>query len=134
MDFGELFQRFFWLIFPVMSMIWGMIDLSARHRRAREGLQVIKSYVDQGKEPPPELLKFLDVQPASRGVMGKTGWTGVFLFAALAAAFTWATFLPDMDLEPRQIWAMRMVAMIFGALCLGCLVMALRGERDQDGK
>ena len=131
MEFGDIFQRFWWLIFPVLSMAWGMIDLAARHRRAREGMQLIKSYVDQGKEPPPELLKFL--QAGTEGNCRKNrnyGFVPVFLFAALSAAFLWAAYWPGMDFEPRQVWALHLVAMICGALCLGLLVGALRQDRD----
>jgi len=130
MDFGELFQRFFWLIFPVMSMIWGMIDLSARHRRAREGLQVIKSYIDQGKEPPPELLKFLEAKPDNK-FMNKGGWAGVFVFAAMSGGFLMIAWWPGMGFEPRQVAGLHFVALIMGALCLGTLVAVLWRERDQ---
>jgi len=135
MDFGDIFQRFWWLIFPVMGMIWGMIDLSAKHKRARHGMDLIKSYIDQGKEPPPELIKLLNAKGDDNNCKSRNhAWTPVFLFAALSAAFLWATFLPDMDFEPKQVWALQLVAMIFGALFLGCLVAAVRRERDRDSK
>jgi len=133
MDFGELFQRFWWLIFPVLSMVWGMVDLAAKHKRARHGMDLIKSYIDQGKEPPPELLRFLSVQTDGNCSKSREySFVPVFLFAALSAGFIWAPFMPGMDLEPRQVWALHLVAMIFGALCLGLLVAALRRNRNQD--
>ena len=130
MDFGELFQRFWWLIFPILSMVWGMVDLSARHRRAREGMHLIKSYIDQGKEPPPELLKFLDAKTESRGMRGEKGWSGVFLFAALGGGFVMLANWPGIDLEPRQIAALHFVALVMGGLCLGSLVGALKRDRE----
>jgi hypothetical protein len=135
MEFHDLFQHFWWLIFPVLSMIWGMVDLAARHRRAREGMALIKSYIDQGKEPPPELLKLLDVKDSVYGNRGasRSAWPGVFLFAALCAGFLMFAHWPGgLDFEPRQIAALHFVALIMGGLCLGCLVMTLRSERDRN--
>ncbi len=137
MDFGDIFQRFFWLIFPVMGMIWGMVDLAARHKRARHGMDLIKSYIDQGKEPPPQLLKFLDPTGDIYAKPQKSGglWVPVFLFAALCGGFLMFAWWPgDTDFEPRQIAAFHFVALIMAGLSLGFLVMALRRERDRDGQ
>lgn len=89
-----LFSRFWWLIFPlfwmVMALAWGW----SRHARANRALDIIKSYADQGKEPPPELMKNLQ-----NGTGGYCGWGGggrysterrlhrAFVFTALAFAF-----------------------------------------------
>ncbi len=133
MDFGELFQRFFWLIFPLMGMVWGMIDLSARHKRARHGMDLIKSYVDQGKEPPPELLKFLDPKG---NVHGETryngaGWVPVFLFGALAAGFVlFGLVRGEGDL--REMAPFFFAAIVMSGLCLGTLVMQLVRQRERD--
>jgi len=132
-DFDQIFRHFWWLLFPILSMIWGMIDLWARHRRAREGLQLIKSYLDQGKEPPPELIKLLDTKASVYGncSTGNVGWVPVFLFAALCAAFLMAPYWPGINFPPKQSWALHLVALVFGGLCLGCLVTTMRQERDR---
>jgi hypothetical protein len=93
-DFYWLFSRFWWLIFPlfwmVMALAWGW----SRHSHANRALDIIKSYADQGKEAPPELLKNLQ-----NGPDGYCGWGGgwrysterrlhrAFVFTALAFAF-----------------------------------------------
>jgi hypothetical protein len=92
-DFYWLFPRLWWLIFPlfwmVMALVWGW----QRHSRANRALDIIKSYADQGKDPPPELMKNLQ-----NGPDGYCGWSGgrysperrlhrAFLFTALAIAF-----------------------------------------------
>jgi hypothetical protein len=94
-----------------------------------------QSYIDQGKEPPPELLKLLDVKDSVYGNRGasRSAWPGVFLFAALCAGFLMFAHWPGgLDFEPRQIAALHFVALIMGGLCLGCLVMTLRSERDRN--
>ncbi len=132
MDFGDIFQRFWWLVFPVLWMIWSMVDLAGRHKRARHGMDLIKSYIDQGKEPPPELLKILSNKDDGKDCKSRGhSWTPVFLFAVLSAAFLWAAYLPDMEFEPKQIWALHLVAAVFCALCLGSLVNALRQDRNK---
>jgi hypothetical protein len=135
MDFGEIFQRFFWLIFPVMGMVWGMIDLAARHKRARHGMDLIKSYVDQGKEPPPELLKFLDPKGNVYGESRQNGggWVAVFLFGSLATAFILFGVVQG-EGSLRNMMPFFFVAIIMGGLCLGLLVMQLARKHDDDRK
>jgi hypothetical protein len=56
----QLVENYWWLAFP---LAWGLAALWQswlRHVRARQGLQVIKSYLDQGKEPPPDLLQLIN--------------------------------------------------------------------------
>jgi len=58
-DFYSLFSRFWWLIFPLFWMGAMVMAQWSRHNRANRALDIIKSYADQGKDPPPELLKSL---------------------------------------------------------------------------
>jgi hypothetical protein len=94
-DLIWLFTRYWWLIFPLFWMGVAMMGIWSRHTRANRSLDLIKSYADQGKDPPPELLKALQ----GGGDWG--GWCGprygrfsperrlhrTFLFGALAVAF-----------------------------------------------
>src|SRR5258708_24416592 len=98
-DFYWGFSHFWWLIFPLFWMVAVMARLWSRHTRANRALDIIKSYADQGKEPPPELLKNLQ-----GGTDGYCGWGGgwrhsterrlhrAFVFTALAIAFGGLTF------------------------------------------
>ena len=89
MDGTELFRAYWWLIFPIFGMIWGFWETLARERRARSLMDLIKSYVDQGKYPPKELLDF-----ASHGMddedktssRDSSSWSFI-VFTALAAGF-----------------------------------------------
>ena len=96
-DFYWLFSRYWWLIFPLFWMCAAMARLWSRHSRANRALDIIKTYADQGKDPPPELVKGL--QGGMGGDCGRDGWRysperrlhrGI-LFTALALAFGFLT-------------------------------------------
>jgi hypothetical protein len=95
-DFYWLFSHFWWLLFPLFWAIGRMIRVYLDHQRAGQALEVVRTYANQGKEIPPELLKVLQ-QPtdtalrlgAARSPRDKArmlmlvGFTSI----ALAAAF-----------------------------------------------
>ena len=89
-EFYRLFDHYWWLIFPIGWGLAGLVRAWFRHQRARQAMEVLKSYVDQGKEPPPELVtlfKASDRRPhtphqTSRGLL-----LASLIFAALAVAF-----------------------------------------------
>ena len=53
----EFFAGFWWLIFPIMGFAFGGFGMFARHRQSQKALDILKAYVDQGKDPPPEVLR-----------------------------------------------------------------------------
>jgi hypothetical protein len=97
-DFYWGFSRFWWLIFPLFWMIFALAVGWSRHSRANRALDIIKSYADQGKDPPPELLNGLQGDVGGR--CGRDGWRysperklhRAILFSALALAFGFLTF------------------------------------------
>ncbi len=98
-----MFSHFWWLIFPLFWMIMALAWGWSRHNRANRALDILKTYADQGKEPPPELLKGL--QNGMDGGCGPYGWRyspqrllqrGI-LFSALAIAFGFLTFWNNQD-------------------------------------
>lgn len=100
-DFYTLFSRFWWLIFPLFWMAAMVMAGWSRHARANRALDIVKSYADQGKDPPPELLKSLQGGDAGGWCGGSRGaWRysperllhRAFLFGALAAAFAFLYF------------------------------------------
>lgn len=94
MTFPEFFAAYWWLMFPVFGMVMAFHGTLSSERRTRDTIKLIRSYVDQGKEPPPELLKLAakqeDGDDWGYGPSPNTGnsraWTFV-IFAALAAGF-----------------------------------------------
>src|ERR1051326_6527942 len=82
------------MIVAIVAFAMGLAGFKAwlRHQRAQHGLEMIKSYVDQGKEPPPQLLEALQ-KPGSDQFAERWGrqperlWIPFFLFAGLSAGF-----------------------------------------------
>lgn len=90
MNFEELFRDFWWLIFPVFGMAMAFTGMFQSDRRANDVLNLIRSYTDQGKEPPPELVKLAaqSLEPSEEGGRSRRGpdpWSFI-VFTALAAA------------------------------------------------
>jgi hypothetical protein len=93
-DLYRLFAGFWWLLFPLAWGLAGLMRVWLRHVRAQKSLDVIKSFVDQGKDPPAELLEMLR-QPQSENSrpqwkLPKRNWIPFGLFAGLTAGFVFA--------------------------------------------
>jgi len=130
-DFYWLFNRFWWLIFPIFWMIARIVRLSLRHSNANRALDIIKTYADQGKDPPAELLAALrDRRDAEdRHYPGpEHGWVRFCLFAALAVGFGVLAFIPS-DLSEGHEFAFIFVAIVMVGLALGGLISALMKPR-----
>jgi hypothetical protein len=93
MQRSELFQligNYWWLAFPLAWGLGALWQSWLRHVRARQGLQVIQSYLDQGKEPPPDLLKLIngrDRAPRSSAERARQCLIAGFFMSVLAVAF-----------------------------------------------
>jgi hypothetical protein len=129
MSFEELFRDFWWLMFPIFGMGMGLWGMSSSERRSRDVMNVIKSYVDQGKEVPPELLRMAQSDwqaPPNQGTPQQSTWWSFFTFAALAAGFTVGWWFVR-----AEMWsfAFLVVAVTMGVLALGALVIALTSRR-----
>ena len=51
---------FWWLIFPAMWFVFGIVRMVLRNDYERHRLRIIKSYVDQGKDIPDALARELN--------------------------------------------------------------------------
>jgi hypothetical protein len=148
-DFYWLFSHFWWLIFPLFWMAAVMARLWSRHARANRALDIIKSYADQGKEPPPELLKTLQQGPEVWGDCGRR-WRRspeerlgrAFLFAALAFAFGFLAFWPQLSGSPyhhHNPFGLIVLTAIMAAFAVSNLLSVIFQPRDlppydKDGK
>ena len=133
MEFEVLFRQFWWLIFPIFGMfmaIWGMI---ANERRAREAMGVIKSYVDQGKDPPQELVDLAaggdDYRHGNRHSRRQHGAWSFVTFAALAIGVGAGYYVVQ---EQEYAFAFLIVALIMGVMALGALMMLLFAPKSSD--
>ncbi len=85
----NLFHAYWWLLFPVLGMAMGFYAIHSDFKHKRDLLGLVKSYVDQGKEPPQSLLDKLDkgVTKTSKSNEQDGGLATALTFIALAAAF-----------------------------------------------
>ena len=127
----DLFRQFWWLIFPVMGMVYGLVGMLQQNRSQNRAIDLLQTYAEQGKEPPPELLRALSQQSANDGhdVLGLgashnriTGaWWTFFVFIALTAGFGVGASSFGNDAHS----AFMVVTVVMGILAFGALVMAL---------
>ena len=57
--FATLFSHYWWLLFPLGYLTIGLVRCIIRDEERRRVMRLIKSYADQGKDVPPELLNLL---------------------------------------------------------------------------
>ena len=58
----DFIGHYWWLIFPLGYMVISLIRLLYRRSIESDRMRLIKSYTDQGKEPPEVLLKGLNTK------------------------------------------------------------------------
>jgi hypothetical protein len=130
MTIGDFLSDFWWLIFPIFGMYMAVQGSNSSERRARDALALLKTYTDQGKEPPRELLetvsKSIEAEAEERGD-GKNGraWTFV-IFLALAAGFGAGWYL---NRGEGFEWVFLSVAIAMGTLALGALLILIFGRK-----
>lgn len=125
----DLFRQFWWLIFPLFGMFMAVYGMITSEKRTRNVIDLIKSYTDQGKEPPAELLALASqqIKAESEEHQDKNGnaWSFV-IFAAVCAGFSVGYyFVRDQDFA----WAFLIVATIMGVLAIGALGIAVFGRK-----
>lgn len=130
MNFEELFRDYWWLIFPFFGMGMALLGATQEERKAKSAMQLIKSYIDQGKEPPPELLRLaLNDETGAAEQSGKSNsraWTFV-TFTALTAGFGVGWYmLEDADVG----FAFATVTVTMGVLAVGALFILLFGRKS----
>jgi hypothetical protein len=130
MTFEELFRGYWWLIFPIFGMIWGFYGMVAGERRTNNVLDLMKSYIDQGKDPPPELMALASQQlreSADNTGEGKnsSAWNFV-LFAALSTGFGVGYYMVRAE---DYAFAFLIVTVIMGILALGSLGILIFGRK-----
>ncbi|MBL8531161.1 MAG: hypothetical protein JNK94_05450 [Hyphomonadaceae bacterium] len=133
MNFEDLFRQFWWLIFPVFGMVMAVLGTISSDRRTRRTIDLIKSYVDQGKEPPPELLQLALKEEdgddwgmgAGRGTGNSRAWTFVILLAIAAGFGTGYWWARGED----YAFAFLIVTVTMSVLAVGALMILLFGRK-----
>jgi hypothetical protein len=142
MTFAEFFARYWWLMFPLFGMGMGVIGMITSFQHRQKKLDLLKSYADQGKEPPQFLLDALndgddDDYEHRRMRRGRRPWWGMAVFGPLALAFWFMATQADVN-EPDVFMAM---AVGFGAAASLTFIYSLvsligtrgRSDSDRDG-
>ncbi|HYE46992.1 MAG TPA: hypothetical protein VEA44_14615 [Caulobacter sp.] len=145
----DLFRSYWWLLFPLGYFAYAAFEQYMRYRRHRDTLDLIKSYADQGRDPPPEVLarlrtRSLDGDEVDEDEIEEGGdrravrrryraryrrertWYQVVLFGVMAAGFGYAA-ATDMYGAGE---AFVIVTFVMAALCLASLVGVLTSRRD----
>ena len=132
MTMVELFQSFWWLLFPLGWFIFGGFNAMVNYYRQKNVLKIIKTYADRGEQPPEALLKIVE-QPIddrheytqNRRMDDGNGFS-VVLFGIMAVGFgyaSWSNMYGAGD-------AFLIVAFVMGALALASLVSVALAERN----
>jgi hypothetical protein len=132
----DLFRSFWWLIFPLTWFVFGAYQSWLSYRANRDTLDLIKTYAQAGREPPPELLAKLskrwneeesDDERSRRRGRRERSWHQVVLFAGLGAGFCYGAITDLYEAGSAFIIA----AFVMGALSLASAVSILvdRGPR-----
>jgi hypothetical protein len=134
----DLFNRYWWLLFPIGFFIYSAFQSWLSYRSNRETLDLIKAYAASGREPPPELLDRLskrqnfdadDHAGRSRNRGEYDGWYQVVLFGMLCAGFSYAAFANIYGAGG----AFTIVAFVMAALSAASLAQVLlSGKRRRD--
>jgi amino acid permease len=132
----DLFRSYWWLIFPMSWFVFGGYQSWLSYRANKDTLDLIKTYAQAGREPPPELLAKLnkrwnegdefDERPRRRERRQRT-WSQVALFGCLCAGFSYASVTDLYEAGPAFI----IVAFVMAALAVAAVVSILvdRGPR-----
>ncbi|HWW26174.1 MAG TPA: hypothetical protein VNZ85_09810 [Caulobacter sp.] len=141
-----MFRQFWWLIFPLSWFVFGAYQSWLSYRANRDTLDLIKTYAQAGREPPPELLAKLnrrwndgdDLDDADDGderprrrhyrrFRRQRTWSRVALFGCLCAGFTYAAVTDLYQAGPAFV----IVSFVMAALAVSAAVAMLvdRGPR-----
>lgn len=142
----DMFRQFWWLIFPLSWFVFGAYQSWLSYRANRDTLDLIKTYAQSGREPPPELLAKLnrrwndgdDLDEADDGderprrrhyrrFRRQRTWSRVALFGCLCAGFTYAAVTDLYEAGPAFV----IVSFVMAALAVSAAVGMLvdRGPR-----
>jgi Flp pilus assembly protein TadB len=133
MTFADLFSHYWWLIFPIFGMAMGWGGMVSNERRARSMMEVLKSYVDQGKEPPPELMRFVsmkydefgDLESPSDRASGRI-WSFI-IFAAIAAGMAVAYAF---NRSEDWAWVFLTVCVVMAVMAVGALGLLIFNRKS----
>jgi hypothetical protein len=138
-DLFTLFTRYWWLIFPIGWGIYSLVQSWQRQRHTEKAMDIIKSYAEQGKEPPPSVLNLLQVpergtDPVSVQLRARDQGRGLLLasliFVALAVAFGVLTTLRFQFSNPNAQSGLIFVTVLMAGFAVAFFIAAMVSIRD----
>lgn len=160
MDVEEFFRDYWWLMFPIGAFMFGAWDRWLAYKRARDHLDLLRSYAEKGKDPPPELVRGVDEMngqaPGGYGPYGpppgydpywggsryaRRAWRHYYRWGpywrwrsvfvtGAVAAGFW--WASEWSDWPGTYGPFRLVAIILTIVCVGNLVFALMASSFRD--
>ena len=133
MTFADLFDQYWWLIFPIFGMAMGFWGMLSNERRSRSMMEVMKSYIDQGKEPPPELMRFMSMKyDEFGGLESPSDRTSdrVWTFIVFAAITTGAGVTYWYNRSEDWSWAFLTVGVVMAVMAVGALGLLLFNRKS----
>jgi hypothetical protein len=136
-DWMFLFTHYWWVLIVLIAVLGAMFNSSMIYAHRRDKLALLKTYVDQGKDIPPELSKALgygnghpwaDMDWSRYNIYSPYRQLRRFVISAAFAAGFGIAYINNPSSETFEI-----VAVIFGVLAVGNLFIMLT-MRSPDAK
>ncbi|WP_397399665.1 hypothetical protein [Phenylobacterium sp.] len=140
----EIFRSYWWLLFPLAFFAFGAWDRWLAYQRSKDRLELLRTYTNQGKDPPPELIKALrdeeEEEPTAYEPYDRYGrryrrhylryrllgpywaWRRTLVTGSVAAGFWFAAYYADL---PGVDWSFQLVAIIMSCVAVGNLIAAI---------
>ena len=132
---------FWWLIFPIGWFIAGGWHSLLAYKRRKDELDILKTYVSQGKDPPPELTKALSgehtADPSAHAPYGMYGWRarrwmmfgpwwgvyrGIVMGAIAGGLWYWANYIND---DPHIERGVMIAVIVLAVISISAFLMSL---------
>lgn len=134
----EFAWSFWWLIFPIMWFVFGIVGMAFRHQRDRHALDLMKTYAEKGKDPA-EISRMLGDHPSDwDGGWGDRwerrwarrawryspygAWQRAIMSVCVAGAFWFAAYYVDW---PWYGPGFNIVAIIMSVIAAGAVLSAI---------
>jgi hypothetical protein len=124
---AQWFAKHWWLLFPILGFAVAFYSMYLDHRRKRGWMDLMRTYAEQGKEPPANLTNAAtsgdwhwNGPPAYHGRSRFWDVRRAIFLGVLAGAFALLHYYGSMNTRGFGI-----AAIVLGALAAGFLLMAL---------
>lgn len=133
-DWYVFASSYWWLIFPLGWGVIAILRIWTRHRRSQATLDLLKSYVEQGKDPPIGLLETVVPEPAVPGWAYQPlhFWLGALAMGGGAIGFAALAWLRAQQGNTDSANAL-FIAILVGAWAIACVIFAIIVQTRKSG-